>query len=147
MKKVKMFSIIVLLFMAGLFACAETTSIARIHPVEVKELREAVCSNCHEDDRGSLDHKKGWIERHKFFASQKKQVCGVCHEDSFCSGCHENKSSGLLPSDKIKDKPENFAPHRGDYLTQHMIDGRINPAPCMKCHGRQNNAICRTCHK
>jgi hypothetical protein len=38
-------------------------------------------------------------------------------------------------------------PHRGDYLNQHMIDGRINPALCARCHGRTDNQRCRACHK
>ena len=145
--RIIVFAIIGAMFMAGLYACAETSSIAKAHPVEVKTLSEAVCSACHDDDRSALDHNNEWIKKHRFYAQRRKQVCGLCHEDAFCSGCHENKSSGLLPSDKHKDEPENFMPHRGDYLTQHMIDGRIDPAPCMKCHGRQNNAICRSCHK
>lgn len=138
---------LVLLFIACLYACADTNSIAKVHPTEIKELKEAVCSNCHtDDDRATMDHKDNWIGRHKFYAAQRKQVCGLCHEDSFCSDCHANKSGGLIPSDKYMDDPERWLPHRGDYLTQHIIDGRINPAPCMECHGRQNNAICRTCH-
>jgi hypothetical protein len=38
-------------------------------------------------------------------------------------------------------------PHRGDYITQHQIDGRINPAPCFRCHGRRNNERCAECHR
>lgn len=149
MSRIKIMTLIIigLMFIACLYACADTASIAKVHPVEIKALREAVCSTCHDDDRASMDHNNEWIKKHGSYAEQRKQVCSLCHEESFCSGCHENKSSGLLPSEKHQDEPENFLPHRGDYLTQHMIDGRVDPAPCMKCHGRQNNAICRTCHK
>ncbi|MBF0559906.1 MAG: cytochrome C [Nitrospirae bacterium] len=144
--KIMTLTILCLMFIIGVYACADTNSLTKVHPTEIKELSEAVCSACHEDDRASMDHKEGWINKHGFYAGQRKQVCSLCHEDSFCSECHANKP-GLIPSDMHKDKPDNFYPHRGDYLTQHMIDGRVNPAPCMKCHGRQNNSICRTCHK
>jgi len=148
MKDMKTITLLALvpLFLLGLYACANTKSIAKWHPVEIKELKEAVCSNCHTDEWAALDHRGDFIAKHKFYAAQKKQACGVCHKESFCSDCHANKP-GLNPSDKYKDSPEISYPHRGDYLTQHMIDGRVNPALCMKCHGRQNNARCRACHK
>ena len=38
-------------------------------------------------------------------------------------------------------------PHRGDYLTRHKIDGKINPALCYKCHGRRNDRRCQQCHR
>jgi hypothetical protein len=32
-------------------------------------------------------------------------------------------------------------------MSQHKIDGRVNPVSCVKCHGRQNNVRCASCHK
>jgi len=115
------------------------------HPMEVEA--PVICSQCHTDWRASMDHSAefGGI-RHKFSARQNKQTCGLCHAESFCSDCHAHKDQ-LKPSDKYKDAPERALPHRGDYLNQHKIDGRVNPAACMKCHGRQNNERCRVCHK
>ena len=84
--------------------------------------------------------------RHKFSARQNKQACGLCHAESFCSDCHAHREQ-LKPSDKYKDAPERALPHRGDYINQHKIDGRINPASCMKCHGRSNNERCKACHR
>lgn len=115
------------------------------HPVEVEA--PVLCSQCHTDWRSSMDHSAEFGRlRHKFSARQNKQTCGLCHVESFCSDCHANKDQ-LKPSDKFKDNPDRALPHRGDYLNQHKIDGRINPASCMKCHGRQNNERCRVCHK
>jgi hypothetical protein len=115
------------------------------HPVEVEA--PVICSQCHQDWRSGMDHTAEFGKfRHRFMAQQNKQACGVCHVESYCSDCHAHKDS-LKPSDKYKDSPERDLPHRGDYLNQHKIDGRINPAPCMKCHGRQNNERCKTCHK
>lgn len=104
-----------------------------------------ICGDCHTDWRSALDHTQDFSTRHKFLAIQRKATCQVCHVESFCADCHANKEE-LKPSDKFKDSPERNMPHRGDYLTQHRIDGRINPASCFPCHGRQNNARCKACH-
>jgi len=93
-----------------------------------------------------MNHTSDFSTRHKFYAKQQKQVCDMCHTEAFCADCHANKEE-LKPSDKYKDSPERALPHRGDYLTQHKIDGRINPASCFPCHGRQNNERCKECHK
>lgn len=144
--RIKMMVQAFLLFTAALllYACAHTQSMAARHPTEVTS--PAICSQCHTDARAAMDHTEDFGMRHKFYAQQNSQACGVCHQKSFCSDCHANKEE-LKPSDKYKDAPERMLPHRGDYLNQHKIDGRINPSSCFPCHGRQNNERCRVCHK
>ncbi len=124
-------------------ACAQTASIATKHPVEVPKM--PLCSDCHTDWRAALSHTSDYGTRHKFYAAQQKQTCQLCHADSFCADCHANKEE-IKPSDKHKDSPDIAMPHRGDYITQHQIDGRINPASCFPCHGRHNNERCKVCH-
>ncbi len=128
----------------GIFACAQTKSMVVWHPVEVTS--PTICSDCHKDGRAALDHTPDFGTRHRFYAAQNKQVCGICHKEAFCADCHANKEE-LKPSDKYKDSPQLTLPHRGDYLNQHKIDGRINPASCFPCHGRQNNERCKVCHR
>lgn len=129
----------------ALYAPAVAAATAIKHPMEVEV--PALCSQCHEDWRAALDHTAEFGKfRHRFMAQQNKQACDVCHVESFCSDCHAHKEY-LKPSDKFADSPERALPHRGDYLNQHKIDGKINPASCMKCHGRQNNERCSVCHK
>lgn len=145
MKMVKIaFLLLLPVFVGMLFACAKTTSVAAWHPVEVPY--PPMCSDCHADDRAAMDHTSDFSTRHKFYASQTEKTCGVCHKESFCSDCHAHVEE-LKPSDKYKDSPERALPHRGDYITQHQIDGRINPASCFPCHGRQNNERCKACHR
>ena len=127
-----------------LIACATQQSLARKHPMEVEGM--PLCSTCHTDGRAALDHSQGFITRHRFYASQQKQTCSLCHVESFCADCHAHKEE-LKPSDKFKDAPTRSMPHRGDYLNQHKIDGKIDPASCFPCHGRQNNERCKACHK
>lgn len=132
------------LLTAFLYACATTASMAAKHPVEVEA--PATCSQCHTDSRAALDHRGEFAVRHKYYAQQNSRVCGLCHAQAFCSDCH-GRDEELKPSDKFKDSPERMLPHRGDYLNQHKIDGKINPASCIPCHGRQNNERCRACHR
>ncbi len=129
--------------LAGLYACATTASLQKTHPFEVEGPPK--CSECHEDERASLNHNTDFEVRHKFYATQQRQMCNLCHQPFFCSDCHANKEE-IKPSDKYKDAPSRFLPHRGDYLTRHRVDGRINPTSCLKCHGRNNNARCKRCH-
>lgn len=130
--------------LAAISGYAQEKTVSQAHPVEITGT--PVCTACHTVEYSGLDHTVDFAERHKFFAMQRQQTCALCHRESFCADCHANKEE-IKPSDKFKDSPERVLPHQGDYLSQHMIDGKINPAPCMKCHGRRNNERCRSCHR
>jgi hypothetical protein len=136
--------VLIPLLLALVYACAHTPTMAARHPAEIEQAR--ICSECHTDGRAALSHTADFNKRHKFYAYQQEQTCWLCHSQSFCSDCHANREE-LKPSDKYKEYVTRDLPHRGDYLSQHQIDGRINPASCMKCHGRQNNERCRVCHR
>jgi len=127
-----------------LYACAGTTSIARVHPEPVQGLVD--CAQCHTDRWANLNHRApDFLGKHGVLAGTRA-VCASCHQESFCADCHAHKED-LKPSDKYKDAPERALPHRGDYLSRHKVDGRINPASCLRCHGRQNNEGCKRCHR
>jgi hypothetical protein len=127
-----------------LYACANTKSVARVHPEPLKVKTD--CTECHSDSWAALNHKAvDFYAKHKFYASSKF-ACSSCHQESFCSDCHSHKEE-LKPSTKYGDAVERSLPHRGDYLNQHKIDGKINPTSCVKCHGRQNNEGCKSCHR
>jgi len=133
------------LLLSIIAACANTTSIARVHSEELKGLPK--CSECHTDRWVSLNHQaEDFYLKHRFYAAQQKAACSSCHQESFCVECHAHKEE-IKPNDKYKERPELALPHRGDYLSQHRIDGRIDPASCLRCHGRQNNERCKICHK
>jgi len=144
-KKKIMIILAIPLTLSMLYACASTTSIVRTHPEKVTGMPD--CTECHSDARAAFNHQAaGFFEKHRFYAQQQPLVCAACHEESFCVDCHAHKEE-IKPSDKYADSPERNLPHRGDYLSQHMIDGRVNPAPCARCHGRQNNEGCKACHR
>ena len=146
MEKTRILMILVVpVFACLLYACANTRSTPRVHPEKVEGFPD--CTECHTDKWASLNHKAAsFFGKHRYYAEQQKYACTTCHEDSFCADCHAHKEE-IKPSDKYKDSPERALPHRGDYLNQHKIDGRIDPVSCVKCHGRQNNERCTTCHK
>ena len=144
MVKKTLFVTLVLPVLALLQACANTDSLPRVHPVEVTGLVN--CADCHTDRWAAFNHQASdFYLKHRFFAEQST-ACAVCHSPSFCVNCHAHKEA-IKPSDKYKDSPQLALPHRGDYLSRHMIDGRIDPVSCAKCHGRQNNERCQTCHR
>jgi len=139
---------VLLLLMGLLYACAGTTSLPTTHPEDVRKTYSLPdCTECHTDSWASLNHRApDFIAKHRFYATASRQACSSCHQESFCTDCHTRKDE-LKPSEKFSSDPQRNLPHRGDYLSQHKIDGRINPASCVKCHGRQNNVRCASCHK
>lgn len=129
----------------GLYACVTTVSMPKTHPVEVP--KPPLCSACHTGEQISFDHTDDFAKsRHGLQAARRSQVCDLCHRQAFCADCHAGKEE-IKPSDKLKDNPARISPHRGDYLSRHRIDGRIDPVSCLKCHGRTNNARCKACHR
>lgn len=141
----KLSILIASLMLSLLCACANNNSMARIHPEEVKGLPN--CAECHTDKWGALNHQaEDFYLKHKFYSYQNMAACYACHQEGYCADCHAHKEE-IKPSDKYKERPELALPHRGDYLAQHRIDGRIDPVSCLKCHGRQNNERCKICHR
>lgn len=130
---------------------AEDREIPESHHIDLAE--KPMCTECHvSDDSADLkpiatfNHTSDFISRHRFYASQSSHLCNVCHRASFCTDCHAYKSE-LKPSERYSGSPERWLPHRGNYLFQHRIDGRIDPAKCFRCHARQNNKVCKKCHR
>ena len=50
-------------------------------------------------------------------------------------------------SGSYNDEILRFAVPDADNLNQHKIDGKLNVASCVPCHGRQNNERCKQCHR
>jgi hypothetical protein len=126
-------------------AKSKSASTAKRHPVIVTEMPN--CGQCHTDQWKRFNHQADdFYAKHRYYAQAQRLACSSCHKDSYCSDCHAHKEESK-PSDKFANSPNRNLPHRGDYLGRHMIDGQVNPAACAKCHGRQNNERCQTCHR
>lgn len=111
------------------------------------------CTECHEKEaKGimkpfeSFNHTPLFVTNHRFYASRDDRLCATCHPGSFCNDCHTNEVE-MKPSIKYGNRPDRDFMHRGDYLTRHKIDGKIDPVSCFRCHGRANNEQCVVCHR
>jgi hypothetical protein len=70
----------------------------------------------------------------------------MCHQQQFCDECHGVRVEEK-PSAKNKTSTFRRTPHRGDYLSRHRIDGRVDPTSCFRCHGNPKTAeTCAPCH-
>jgi hypothetical protein len=142
--------------LAVLMACSLVSpeaSFVATHP-EGLGAGKPICSDCHSTEvaKGALkpyasfDHTATFVKDHRFQANQDANTCAACHAQSFCTDCHGGKVP-MKPAVKLSDAPERMAPHRGDYLTLHKIEGKLDPSSCYSCHGRANNDKCRACHR
>ena len=146
----------IVLGLGALMACSLVSpeaSFARTHPQELGAGRPS-CSECHTTDvsKGALkpyasfDHTPTFVKDHKFQANQDANTCASCHAQSFCVDCHGGKVP-MKPSLKLSDRPDRETPHRGDFMTLHRMEGKMDPSSCYACHGRANNDKCRACHR
>jgi len=143
------------LLLLGLAACAALDSGMDLpfRHLSAEDLGESpkTCTNCH-DARGEklafgdFVHNATWMQNHRMQAYQHEQVCAMCHQTSFCNDCHATRVE-LKPSDKNDTETYRQMPHRGDYLSRHRIDGRIDPTSCFRCHGNPKmSKTCAPCH-
>lgn len=137
---------------AGCAIFSEESPMPGRHPEEITE-RSVMCTDCHEGVMKasgkpfeSFSHTDLFFKNHGAPASRDRRVCTLCHEDRFCVDCHGTRTA-VQPTLKYGENPELEFSHRGDYLSRHMFDGRLDPAGCFTCHGRSNNGQCRNCHK
>jgi hypothetical protein len=140
----------VLIWLGACAAMQKDSSRLSRHPqMEGEDLRN--CLECHERGDGTIPydrfvHTMFFAENHRQPAVQHSDVCNLCHRASFCSDCH-GVGGELKPSIKNQSDTDRRMPHRGDYVTRHQIDGRINPAACYRCHGNPKTAAsCKPCH-
>ena len=143
--------IVVLLSACSMFS--PESSIAPSHP-EALPAGRPICADCHEGNmvKGALkpyaafNHTDTFVKEHRFAAARDQMICAVCHAVSFCNDCHAAKTE-IKPATKLGNRPDRALIHRGDFLTRHRIEGKIDPAGCYACHGRANNEKCATCHR
>ncbi len=155
MKKSILLTFLAVGLLATLLAACVSTPAYRLpakHPqiYELGERRE-FCTKCHGYKKTPVDferynHTPLFTESHRLVAYQDQRICALCHEQSFCNDCHVTHTE-LRPS--IKNQTENYRrmQHRGEYLSRHRIDGRLDPTSCYRCHGNpQSSQTCRPCH-
>ena len=149
-----------LLALAGLFAvlaaCAQMKALPSLpdsHPEALAPGQQVDCAECHEDQQKgtlksyqSFSHTRAFVKNHRFYAASDDRLCSTCHKSSFCNDCHTNQVE-MKPSSRYSDRPDREMPHRGNFMTMHKIEGKLDPASCYRCHGRANNERCVACHR
>lgn len=107
------------------------------------------CTFCHKDlsqiarsPSGFLVHRQGWARDHGTLARNAPGTCAQCHEPSHCASCHSRKEE-LTLAQRNPEGVERQLIHRGDWITRHGADARLDQASCLKCHGVKG---CADCH-
>ena len=148
------------LLLAGLIAviasCARMKTIPVLpasHPEALAVGQQVSCAECHTDlPKGtiksidSFNHTPSFVKNHRFYSASDDRICSSCHKSSFCNDCHTNKVE-MKPSTRYGNRPDREMPHRGNFMTLHKIEGKLDPASCYRCHGRANNDRCVACHR
>lgn len=142
--------------MVILAACAQMNTIPGLpasHPEALVSGQQVSCAECHEDQQkgtmkafDAFSHSPSFVKNHRFYASSDERLCSTCHKSSFCNDCHTNQVE-MKPSLKYGNRPDRDMPHRGNFMTMHRIEGKLDPASCYRCHGRANNERCISCHR
>ena len=108
-----------------------------------------LCAKCHYDfaamglkKLSSYKHANDFMSRHAEYARKSAQACVQCHSETFCLDCH-SKHEGLKPSLKYPERVRANLIHRGDWITMHRIEAKVDSSSCLKCHV---TAECNTCH-
>jgi hypothetical protein len=143
------------LLLLSLAACAALDSgivLPDHHPLPAYLGQEPlICTDCHEERNEILpfrtfNHDASWLRTHRQRAYQNENICSLCHQASFCNDCHAVRVE-LKPSLNSPDKTYRQMQHRGDYLSRHRIDGRLDPTSCRRCHGNpKTSKTCIPCH-
>jgi len=71
-----------------------------------------------------------FMNAHATLAASRSNSCETCHEERFCTGCHDGPSSGGY--------------HPPDFVARHPAEAFGRDAECSNCHNTQ--AFCRSCH-
>jgi hypothetical protein len=112
--------------------------------------RKDNCTTCHlpgtmrEVSPEIYDHGGDWQKRHGAAAkSGGDVVCGHCHKPDTCAECHSRSNIPVRPSQLNLNRPEAQFHHRGDYLTRHPIEAKLDSKACTTCH---EPTTCTECH-
>jgi hypothetical protein len=109
------------------------------------------CENCHLSERGGMlvtrfaigklvpprwlhdaGHGPDWLERHKQVAGNDSRLCASCHQEKYCTDCHDGRV-----------RPR--AVHPNDWISMHPVAARQNNPTCTSCHRAQT--FCVACHQ
>jgi hypothetical protein len=130
----------------GLTPKMETCLSCHEHQVQFDN---GACDTCHLDlaryalkPLAAFSHRNDWLHDHSQEARSGAEVCGTCHEQSFCSECHA-KTAGLRVDKLLPERVDRQFIHRNDFLSRHSVEASADEALCQRCHGTD---FCQSCH-
>ena len=114
-----------------------------------KEFDAGRCAGCHVDlahfgakPLSTFTHAGNYVREHMRAARSAPDTCATCHDQTFCSDCH-NATVGLKIETKFPERVDRDFIHRNDFISRHAIEQRSDPTSCATCHG---TTFCQTCH-
>ncbi|MBU0482387.1 MAG: cytochrome C [Proteobacteria bacterium] len=145
--------LVLALLAGGCWPVAQAGAKTLIHPAYVDlGQRKPMCTDCHDEEpvKGVVpriyNHTVYFGDNHRLEARRDPQVCNMCHKQKMCNDCHGIEIE-LKPSERDRTGNYRRMPHRGDYLSRHRIEGRLDPGSCYRCHGNPRRAkTCVRCH-
>lgn len=115
-----------------------------------QDFKADACARCHVNGtpHGKMsadifDHGGDWLHRHGVAAQGADQVCAHCHKPSACTECHGRANVPIRPAQLRLDRPDGMGQHRGDWLTRHSLEARLDGKSCLACHQQSS---CVDCH-
>lgn len=114
-----------------------------------EQIENLLCSLCHRElsysglsELAGFTHKDNFLAEHAVFAKRSTQTCTQCHSQAYCNGCHSRNQS-IKPSLQFPEKVKASFIHRGDWITAHRIEAKVEDGRCLKCHSISE---CSKCH-
>ena len=115
-----------------------------------QDYREVNCDQCHEDltETGTepyamFNHDGDFLKRHGALSRSEAVVCQHCHTEDQCAACHAS-TNPIRASIRNRSAVDRAFVHRGDFLTRHAIEARLDRMACFKCHESRE---CSQCHQ
>jgi hypothetical protein len=117
---------------------------------------QAWCLDCHQgggtgDDLNQSNarrdyepksHRSGWLQIHPIKAQDNQQQCYRCHDEKYCSACHNKlPRSGLHSLGFVSHRTQTTGTEWG---FAHGSEARKNLQACQTCH--EDGSVCKTCH-
>ncbi len=114
-----------------------------------EDLDRGDCLKCHQDrsfakevPKTFLRHDLSFLRRHGEAATRQSAVCAQCHSQTDCADCHD-QGQPLGTAARRPDAVDRGVIHRGDFLSRHGMEARLEPTRCVTCH---TTSSCEGCH-
>ncbi len=118
---------------------------------------ESFCAGCHGVTTAALPsrlafddpfapgmHRAGFFARHALESAAAPGLCTTCHQESFCSACHERERVGASAGPALDPHPPGWV---GPVRNDHGLAARRDPLSCASCHGGAGEMLCVECHR